>query len=53
MRPLASDIPGVWSAKSGETIMPKMVDLNMSWESIANVENPAQWGFDQNQIAGY
>ena len=42
-----------FSTKSNEPIMPEMVDLSRSQESIASAEDPAQWGFDLKQIAGF
>ncbi len=41
-----------FSTKSNEPIMPEMLDLRRSLESIANAEDPAQWGFDLKQITG-
>lgn len=41
-----------FSTKSNEPIMPEVLDLSRSKESIANAEDPAQWGFDLKQIAG-
>jgi putative nucleotidyltransferase with HDIG domain len=42
-----------FSTKSNEPIMPEMVNLSRSYESIASAEDPAQWGFDLKQITGY
>jgi len=41
-----------FSTKSNEPIMPEMLDLSRSQESIASAEDPAKWGFDLKQIAG-
>jgi putative nucleotidyltransferase with HDIG domain len=41
-----------FSTKSNEPIMPEMLDLGRSQESIVNAEDPAQWGFDLKKIAG-
>jgi hypothetical protein len=51
MRLFTPDIQAFRPAKSDEPIMPKMVDLNISQESVTSAEDPAQLGFDQNQIA--
>jgi len=42
-----------FSTKSNEPIMPEMINLSRSQESIANAEDPAQWGFDLKQITGF
>jgi putative nucleotidyltransferase with HDIG domain len=42
-----------FSTKSNEPIMPEMINLSRSQESIANAEDPAQWGFDMKQITGF
>jgi hypothetical protein len=42
-----------FSTKSNEPIMPEMVNLSRSYESITSAEDPAQWGFDLKQITGY
>lgn len=42
-----------FSTKSNEPIMPEMIDLSRSQESIASAEDPAQWGFDLKQITGF
>jgi HD-GYP domain-containing protein (c-di-GMP phosphodiesterase class II) len=41
-----------FSTKSNEPIMPEMLDLGRSQESIVNAEDPAKWGFDLKQITG-
>ncbi len=41
-----------FSTKSNEPILPEMVDLSRSQESIASAEDPIKWGFDLKQIAG-
>jgi cyclic di-GMP phosphodiesterase len=50
---LAPVVKAFFSTKSNEPIMPEMVDLSRSQESIAGAEDPAQWGFDLRQIAGF
>ena len=42
-----------FSTKSNEPIMPEMINLSRSQESIANAEDPSQWGFDMKQITGF
>lgn len=42
-----------FSTKSNEPIMPEMIDLSRSKESIVSAEDPAQWGFDMKQITGF
>ena len=42
-----------FSTKSNEPIMPEMIDLSRSQESIANAEDPYQWGFDMKQLTGF
>ncbi|ADE12204.1 HD-GYP domain-containing protein [Sideroxydans lithotrophicus] len=46
-------VKAFFSTKSNEPIMPEMIDLSRSRESIASAEDPAQWGFDLKQIAGF
>jgi putative nucleotidyltransferase with HDIG domain len=41
-----------FSTKSNEPIMPEMIDLSLSQESIVNAEDPTKWGFDLKQITG-
>ncbi|MDD2701199.1 MAG: HD-GYP domain-containing protein [Sideroxydans sp.] len=41
-----------FSTKSNEPIMPEMLDLGRSQESIVSAEDPTKWGFDLKQIAG-
>ena len=41
-----------FSTKSNEPILPEMIDLSRSQESIASAEDPTKWGFDLKQIAG-
>ena len=41
-----------FSTKSNEPILPEMIDLSRSQESIAGAEDPTKWGFDLKQIAG-
>jgi putative nucleotidyltransferase with HDIG domain len=42
-----------FSTKSNEPIMPEMINLSRSQESIASAEDPSQWGFDLKQITGF
>jgi hypothetical protein len=42
-----------FSTKSNEPIMPVMINLSRSLESIASAEVPVQWGFDLKQITGF
>lgn len=42
-----------FSTKSNEPIMPEMIDLSRSQESITSAEDPAKWGFDLKQITGF
>ncbi len=41
-----------FSTKSNAPIVPEMIDLSRSQESIASAEDPIRWGFDLKQIAG-
>jgi HD-GYP domain-containing protein (c-di-GMP phosphodiesterase class II) len=41
-----------FSTKSNEPILPEIIDLSRSQESIASAEDPTKWGFDLKQIAG-
>ncbi len=41
-----------FSTKSNEPIMPEMLDLGRSQESIVSAEDPSNWGFDLKQITG-
>ena len=41
-----------FSTKSNEPIMPEMLDLGRSQESIVSAEDPAKWGFDLKQVTG-
>lgn len=42
-----------FSTKSNLPIMPEVLDLSRSQEKILNVEDPAKWGFDLKQLAGF
>ena len=42
-----------FSTKSNEPIMPEMINLSRSLESIVSAEDPVQWGFDLKQITGF
>ncbi len=46
-------VKAFFSTKSNEPILPEMIDLSRSQESIANAEDPAQWGFDLKQVTGF
>lgn len=41
-----------FSTKSNEPVMPEILDLSKSQESIAGIEDPAKWGFDLRQLTG-
>ena len=41
-----------FSTRSDSRIMPETIDLTQSDDGIANVEDPAVWGFDLHGIAG-
>ncbi|GAB1232048.1 cyclic di-GMP phosphodiesterase [Ferrigenium sp. UT4] len=41
-----------FSTKSNEPILPEMLDLSRSQESIVGAEDPAQWGFDLQRMTG-
>jgi len=41
-----------FSTKSNAPIMPEMLDLSRSQETIVSAEDPTQWGFDLKKIAG-
>jgi hypothetical protein len=42
-----------FSTKSNKPVMPVMINLSRSQESIANAEDPVQWGFDLKQRTGF
>jgi putative nucleotidyltransferase with HDIG domain len=46
-------VKSFFSTKSNEPIMPEMIDLSRSRESIISAEDPAKWGFDLKQITGF
>jgi HD-GYP domain-containing protein (c-di-GMP phosphodiesterase class II) len=46
-------VKSFFSTKSNEPIMPEMINLSRSQESIACAEDPAKWGFDLKQISGF
>ncbi|MBU0623061.1 MAG: HD-GYP domain-containing protein [Gammaproteobacteria bacterium] len=50
---LAPVIKAFFSTKSNEPIMPELIDLSKSQESILSEEDPLKWGFDLKQITGY
>ena len=41
-----------FSTKSNAPIMPEMLDLSRSQETIVSAEDPTQWGFDLKKFAG-
>ncbi len=45
-------VKAFFSTKSNEPVMPEMIDLSKSPDSIANVESAEKWGFDLKQITG-
>ncbi|MBI5660195.1 MAG: HD-GYP domain-containing protein [Nitrosomonadales bacterium] len=45
-------VKAFFSTKSNEPFIPQVIDLSQSPEAIANIEDPAKWGFDLKQIAG-
>jgi len=49
---LAPIVKVFFSTKSNAPIMPEMLDLGRSQETIVCAENPVQWGFDLKRIAG-
>ena len=46
-------VKAFFSTKSNEPIMPEMIDLSRSQESIVSAEDPAKWGFDLKQVTGF
>ncbi|MDP2759873.1 MAG: HD-GYP domain-containing protein [Sideroxyarcus sp.] len=49
---LAPIVKVFFSTKSNAPIMPEMLDLSRSQETILGAEDPAQWGFDLKRITG-
>lgn len=45
-------VKAFFSTKSNEPFFPQVIDLSKSPEAIANIEDPAKWGFDLKQITG-
>lgn len=45
-------VKAFFSTKSNEPIMPELINLTKSTDSIANVEMAEKWGFDLKQITG-
>ncbi|RFC35592.1 MAG: HD-GYP domain, c-di-GMP phosphodiesterase class II (or its inactivated variant) [Candidatus Nitrotoga sp. SPKER] len=41
-----------FSTRSNAPILQETIDLSKSPDSIANIENPSQWGFDLDKIMG-
>ncbi|BBJ22771.1 HD-GYP domain-containing protein [Candidatus Nitrotoga sp. AM1P] len=41
-----------FSTRSNASILQETIDLSKSPDSIANIENPLQWGFDLDKIMG-
>ncbi len=46
-------VKAFFSTKANEPIMPEMIDLAKSADSIANVEMAEKWGFDLKQLTGF
>lgn len=46
-------VKAFFSTKANEPIMPEMIDLSKSADSIANVEQAEKWGFDLKQLTGF
>ncbi len=45
-------VKAFFSTRSNEPFPSQTIDLSESQEAIANIEDPAKWGFDLKQIAG-
>ena len=45
-------VKAFFSTKSNEPIIPEIIDLTNSTDSIANVEAAEKWGFDLRQLTG-
>lgn len=45
-------VKAFFSTKSNEPIMPELIDLSRSQESIVGAEDPVKWEFDLKQITG-
>jgi HD-GYP domain-containing protein (c-di-GMP phosphodiesterase class II) len=45
-------VKSFFSTKSNEPLLPELIDLSKSQESIVGAEDPAKWGFDLKQITG-
>jgi HD-GYP domain-containing protein (c-di-GMP phosphodiesterase class II) len=45
-------VKAFFSTKSNEPIMPELINLSRSQESIVGAEDPVKWGFDLKQITG-
>ena len=45
-------VKSFFSTKSNEPLVPELINLSKSQESIVNAEDPAKWGFDLKQITG-
>lgn len=50
---LTPHVKAFFSTKSNEPIMPELIDLAKSSDSIANVEAAEKWGFDLKQLGGF
>ncbi len=46
-------VKSFFSTKSNEPLMPELIDLSKSQESIVSAEDPVKWGFDLKQVAGF
>lgn len=49
--PFVSPSSRLFSTKSNAPVMPEMLDLSCSQETIVGAENPSQWGFDLQRVA--
>lgn len=50
---LKPTVKAFFSTKANEPFMPEVIDLSKSQEAIANIEDPATWGFDLKQLTGF
>jgi putative nucleotidyltransferase with HDIG domain len=46
-------VKAFFSTKSNEPIMPELINLSKSQESIVSAEDPVKWKFDLKQVAGF
>lgn len=45
-------VKSFFSTKSNEPLLPELINLSKSQESIVSAEDPLKWGFDLKQITG-